>query len=109
MKRGSIREAAARTAAGVTAASAITWVAYGFHFNLSSATSVHLLLVTTLALQWGFVEASIVSVLSVAYLDYFFTQPLFVFSMTDAHDWVALATFEGVALVVSRLSNQIRQ
>jgi two-component system, OmpR family, sensor histidine kinase KdpD len=109
MTRRSIREAAGSTTAGITAASAITWIAYGFHFNLASATSVHLLLVTTLALQWGFIEASIVSVLSVAYLDYFFTQPLFGFSMTDAHDWVALATFEGVALVVSRLSNQIRR
>src|ERR1700722_18669845 len=101
MTRRSIREAAARTAAGITAASAITWIAYGFHFNLSSATSVHLLLVTMLALQWGFIEASIVSVFSVACLDYFFTQPYIVFYMTDAHDWVALATFEGVALVVS--------
>src|SRR5579859_4112589 len=109
MIRRSIREGAARTAAGITAASGVTWIAYAFHFNLSSATSVHLLLVTTLALQWGFVEASVVSVFSVACLDYFFTQPLFGFSMADTHDWVALATFEGVALVVSRLSNQIRK
>jgi two-component system, OmpR family, sensor histidine kinase KdpD len=109
MIRRSIREGAARTAAGITAASGITWIAYAFHFNLSSATSLHLLLVTILALQCGFVEASIISVLSVAYLDYFFTEPRFHFYMTDAHDWVALLTFEGVALVVSRLSNQIRQ
>jgi len=48
-----------------------------------------------------------VSLLSVALLDYFFTQPLFRFYMTDSHDWVALVTFESVALLVSRVSNQV--
>ena len=107
MKPG-ICKGAARTAAGVTAALGVSWTAFELHFNLSSATSLHLLLVTTLALQWGFVEASIVSVLSVGCLDYFFTDPVFAFDMRDSRDWVALLTFEGVALLASRLSNQVR-
>ncbi|WP_035348049.1 sensor histidine kinase [Edaphobacter aggregans] len=82
-------------------------MAYQFHFNLSSATSIHLFLVTAIALRWGFLEASAISLLSVVCLDYFFTQPLFQLYMTDTHDWVALATFESVALLVSRLSNQV--
>jgi two-component system, OmpR family, sensor histidine kinase KdpD len=106
MPAKTMRDIAIRIAAGVIAALLITLVAYRSHFNLSSATSVHLFLVTTIALQWGFLEASIVSLLSVACLDYFFTQPLFEFYMSDPHDWVALITFEGVALLVSRLSNQ---
>jgi two-component system sensor histidine kinase KdpD len=48
-----------------------------------------------------------VSLLSVACLDYFFTKPVFHFYMSDSHDWVALATFESVALLVSRISNQL--
>src|SRR5271155_1129588 len=107
MKLG-IREGAARTAAGITAALGVSWAAFELHFNLSSATSLHLLLVTTLALQWGLVEASIVSLLSVGCLDYFFTDPVFAFDMRDSRDWVALLTFEGVALLASRLSNQVR-
>jgi two-component system, OmpR family, sensor histidine kinase KdpD len=102
-----IRDVAVRIAGGIGAALLITWIAYRFHFNLSSATSVHLFLVTAIALRWGFLEASIVSLLSVACLDYFFTQPLFGFYMSDSHDWVALITFESVALLVSRLSNQV--
>ena len=102
-----IRKAAGKFVIGVSAALSITWLAYQFHFNLSSATSVHLLLVTVVALQWGFFEASVVSLLSVACLDYFFTQPLFKLYMSDSHDWVALVTFESVALLVSRLSNQV--
>jgi two-component system sensor histidine kinase KdpD len=107
MTKRTIREVVVRIAVGITAALLITWVAYRFHFNLSSATSIHLFLVTAIALRWGFLEASIVSLLSVACLDYFFTQPLFEFYMTDSHDWVALITFESVALLVSRLSNQV--
>ena len=50
---------------GIVAALLITEIAYGFHFNLSSATSVHLFLITVIALRWGFLEASIVSMVSV--------------------------------------------
>src|ERR1700722_18934693 len=107
MLKRTMRDVAIRITAGILAALLITWAAYRFHFNLSSATSVHLFLVTAIALRWGFLEASIVSLLSVACLDYFFTQPLFAFYMTDSHDWVALITFESVALLVSRLSNQV--
>jgi len=109
MLKRTIRDVAIRVIVGSTGALLITWATYRFHFNLSSATSVHLLLVTALALQWGFLEASIVSLLSVACLDYFFTQPLFKFYMTDSHDWIALITFESVALMVSRLSNQVNR
>src|ERR1700677_568604 len=107
MHKKTIRDTAIRIAVGILAALLITWVAYRFHFNLSSATSVHLFLVTAIALKWGFFEASVVSVISVGCLDYFFTEPLFRFYMSDPHDWVALATFESVALLVSRLSNQV--
>jgi two-component system sensor histidine kinase KdpD len=101
------REVALKMLLGVGAALSITWVAFYLHFNLSSATSVHLLLVTAIALRWGFLEASVVSLVSVACLDYFFTEPLFKLYMADTHDWVAIVTFESVALMVSRLSNQV--
>src|SRR5260370_37014825 len=107
MIKRTIRDVAVRIAVGIAAALLITWAAYRFHFNLSSATSLHLFLITAIGLRWGCLEASIVSLLSVACLDYFFTQPLFRFYMTDTHDWVALVTFESVALLVSRLSNQV--
>jgi hypothetical protein len=100
-------EVAAKMLVGVGAALSITCVAFFLRFNLSSATSLHLLLVTIIALRWGFLEASVVSLVSVACLDYFFTEPLFKLYMSDPHDWVALVTFESVALIVSRLSNRV--
>ena len=107
MTRKPIRVVAGRIAAGAGGSLLITCVAYRFHFNLSSATSVQLFLVTAIALRWGFIEAGIVSLLSVACLDYFFTEPLFRFYMADPHDWVALGAFESVALLVGSLSNQV--
>jgi len=109
MLHGKIRHIALRIIVGVAAALLSTGAAYKFHFNLSSATSLHLFLITAIALRWGFLEASAVSLVSVACLDYFFTVPLFQFYMADSHDWVALGTFESVALLVSRLSNQVNQ
>src|SRR5260370_7527688 len=103
MHKRTIRDTAIRIAAGILTALFMTWVAYRFHFNLSSATSIHLFLITAIALRWGFLEASIVSLLSVACLDYFFTQPLFRFYMTDTHDWVPLVPFQSLALLLNPL------
>ena len=85
----------------------LSLIAFRFHLNLSSATSVHLFLVVSIALRWGFVEASFASIVSVACLDYFFTDPLFEFYISDSHDWVALITFEAAALLVSKLSIRV--
>jgi two-component system sensor histidine kinase KdpD len=98
-----------RLLAGAGAVACVTWVAFQLHLNLSTATSLHLLLVILIALRWGFWEASIASILSVLCLDYFFTAPLFALYMSDSSDWIALTTFETVALLVSRLSNHTRR
>ncbi|MGC2398209.1 MAG: ATP-binding protein [Acidobacteriaceae bacterium] len=104
-----MRVTGGRIAAGIAAAMLITLAAFRLHFNLSAATSVHLFLVTAIALRWGFLEASLVSMCSVACLDYFFTDPLFQFYIADSHNWVALGAFEGVALMVARLSGQVNR
>ena len=97
-----------RMGLGCFAALLVTLIAFRLHFNLSSATSLYLFLVTAIALRWGFLEAGIVSLLCVACLDYFFTEPLFAFYISDSHDWVALLTFEAAALLVSKLSTKVK-
>ncbi len=102
-----IRAKILRIAIGYAVALFLTFSAFRLHFNLSSATSLHLFLVAVIALRWGFLEASAVSLLSVACLDYFFTDPLFAFYISDSRDWVAMGTFEAMALLVSSLSNRV--
>jgi len=55
MTKETIRSVTIRVVVGIAAALFVTWVAYRFHFNLSSATSIHLFLVTAIALRWGVV------------------------------------------------------
>jgi two-component system sensor histidine kinase KdpD len=87
--------------------SGLALLTYGgsiLQINLTTISFLNLLLVLTVALLWGFWQASFTSLLAVACLDYFFLPPLFRFNITDPQDWVTLGAFEFTAIVVSRLS-----
>jgi two-component system sensor histidine kinase KdpD len=88
---------------------AITGLAYGLHAKAFIAGFLYLLLILPVAFRWGFLEATVASIMAIACLDYFFTQPLLHFYMSDPQDWVALSAFEAVVLVVSRLARRLRQ
>jgi len=82
----------------------LTYCAFVLHVNLTTISSLFLLVVVAMASFCGFWQASLTSILAVACLDYFFMPPVFRFNITDQQDWVALLTFEATALVISRLS-----
>lgn len=79
------------------------------HLNLATAISVYLFVTLAIADKAGFAEASIVSIVATLSLEYYFAPPLFSFRVDRPENWVALATFEGISLMVSRLSNQARR
>ncbi|MGH9403753.1 MAG: DUF4118 domain-containing protein [Terriglobia bacterium] len=83
-----------------------TWLAFHARLNLASSGFLYLVFVVLAAVYGGFWEATAVSVVAVACLNYFFIQPLFTFTVNDPRNWVALGAFEFTALVVSRLSHQ---
>ena len=83
-----------------------TWLAFHVGLNLASSGFLYLVFVVLAAVYGGFWEATIVSVVAFACLDYFFVQPLFTFAVDDPRNWLALGAFEFTALVVSRLSQQ---
>lgn len=88
---------------------AVTAVAYKSHTKSFVAGFFYLLPILWFSFQWGWLEATIASVLAVGCLDYFFTEPLLHFYMADAQDWIAIAGFESVVLVVSRLAHRLRE
>jgi two-component system sensor histidine kinase KdpD len=94
-------------ATGLTVA-IITWIAYHMQAKAFIVGFLYLLLVLPVAFLWGFLEATVASILAIGCLDYFFTQPLFHFYMSDPQDWVALIAFEAVVLIVSRLASRLR-
>jgi two-component system sensor histidine kinase KdpD len=94
----------AQCLAACVALAILTWVGFALRLNLATASFLYLLLVVMMALLCGFWQASITSVLAVGCLDYFFTQPLLHFVMTDPQEVVALGAFEVTTIVISRLS-----
>jgi two-component system sensor histidine kinase KdpD len=106
-KREAVRSVA-RAAAGPATALLLNYCAFRLHLNLSTASSTSLLVIVLTALKFGFWEATGSSLVAVACLDYFFTLPVLSFRIVDPQDWMALASFEFTALVVSRLSIQVQ-
>jgi len=94
------------TLAGCWVVALLTFTGYVLHFNPAPVGFLFLLVVVCVAILCGFWQASIVSVLACACLDYFFYPPLFSFTISDSSDWVALGSFEVSALIVSRLSSR---
>jgi two-component system sensor histidine kinase KdpD len=58
------------------------------------------------AVYGGFWQATWISVISVACLDYFFNEPIFSFTVDRLSNWVDLAAFEFTALIISQLSTR---
>src|ERR1700733_8539818 len=79
---------------------------YVLHFNSAPVGFLFLLVVVSEAILCGFWQATVVSILACACLDYFFYPPFLTFNMWDPQDWVALGAFEISALVVSRVSSR---
>jgi two-component system sensor histidine kinase KdpD len=96
-----------RILATVLIIATLTSVAYECHAKAFVAGFLYLLPIVFIAFGWGWLEATVASVLAAASLDYFFTAPVFRFTMADSQDWVALGGFEAVVLVVSRLAGRL--
>jgi len=92
--------------AGCWVVAIITFSGFVLHFDSAPVGFLLLLDAVSVAILCGFWQASIVSILACACLDYFFYPPLMTFRISDPRDWVALGAFEISALVVSRLSSR---
>jgi two-component system sensor histidine kinase KdpD len=92
--------------AGCWLVALITFSGYVLHFGSTPVGFLLLLDVVSIAILCGFWQATIVSILACACLDYFFYPPLLQFTIGDPQDWVALGAFEISALVVSRVSTR---
>ncbi len=82
---------------------ACTWLSFRFGQGFAFTGFLDLILVVLTALYGGLWQATAISVLAAACLNYFFVPPIFSFVNSPAN-WVALCAFEFTALVISRLS-----
>jgi two-component system sensor histidine kinase KdpD len=85
---------------------ACTLISFRLGQNLGSAGFLYLVFVVLAAVYGGFWQATLISLVSVACLDFFFDEPIFSFTVDRLSNWVELGAFEFTALVISKLSNQ---
>ena len=83
-----------------------TWISFRLGQNLASVGFLYLVFVVLAAVYGGFWQATLISLISVACLDYFFSEPIFSFRVDRISDWVELGAFELTALVITQLSNR---
>jgi two-component system sensor histidine kinase KdpD len=83
-----------------------TWVCFRLNTHLASVGFLYLVFVVLAAVYGGFWQATLLSVISVASLDYFFDEPIFSFSVERVSNWVELGVFEFTAVVITQLSNR---
>jgi len=95
--------ALAQCLATCAAIALLTSVAFILQTNLLTIGLLYLMVVVTVASVFGFWQASLTSLLAVLLLDYFFEPPLFSFTVESPALFVALVTFVGIALAISRL------
>jgi two-component system sensor histidine kinase KdpD len=93
-------------ALGCVALALVTAVAYCLHFPIATVGFIYLLVVVVVALSYGIWQATFISLIAVSCLNYFFIPPVFSFVVSDDRDWIALASFQVCALIVSRLSSR---
>ena len=90
-------------AAGIAASTGVT---YKLHAPLATAGFIYLIVVVAVSLAYGIWQGTIISLLAVSSLNYFFIPPTFSFAVADDRDWIALVSFQVCALMVSRLSSR---
>lgn len=79
----------------------------GYRTTSVDATTVgfaYLLLVLIVASTWGFLEASISSLLAALAFNFFFFPPIGTFVISDPQHWVAVFSLFATSLIASRLS-----
>jgi two-component system sensor histidine kinase KdpD len=94
---------------GCLAVGMVTYFCFQFHLNLTITSFFYLIVVVLQSLRGNFVSSAFVSLLTVACLDFFFTEPLFSFEVTNPLDILALISYLITGLVITRLTMRARR
>ncbi|QEE28287.1 DUF4118 domain-containing protein [Terriglobus albidus] len=82
---------------------------FGDRLQLAFACVIYLLLTIIVAWQARFRAAVVTAVYATLCLDYFFTEPKRTLRLVSIADFASVTAFASVALLVSHLSNRVRQ
>ena len=86
----------------------LTLVTFRLHAPPDMASLLYLLAIVLISLQGRLIVALLSTIVALLLLDYFFTPPLFEFTLQDPIDIMAEFTFSATALVVTALVSRMR-
>jgi signal transduction histidine kinase len=87
----------------------VSFICFRLQLNLATAALLYLIVVVLLSLKGSFVSSSVVSLIAVGCLAYFFAPPIFSFRVDDSLNVVAMVAFLTTSLVITRLVSQVRK
>lgn len=98
-----------KTIVGGVLVGSLTVISFRLHLNFATTGFLYLVVVVLQSLTGSLASSALISIVSVACLDYFFVPPVFSFQVTNPLDAVALLSFLVTGLVITRLTTQVRK
>jgi K+-sensing histidine kinase KdpD len=90
---GRFRHFAALWVAGILILAFVTWACFQLGLNVTTTAFSFLIVIVLLSLLDSYVSSVLFSIVATGCLDYFFTEPLFSFTVASVEDITALAAF----------------
>jgi PAS domain S-box-containing protein len=106
--RPRLRAVAAQFLLGVIGLTSVTLVCFQLDFGVARTGFAYVILIALVSLLGSFSVSVILSIIAVACLNYFFTQPLFSFRVDDPDDIARIAAFWATSLVVTAVTTKLR-
>jgi PAS domain S-box-containing protein len=100
---------AAQFLLGSIALALVTLVFYRLHVDLASTAFAYLIVIVLASLIGSFVISTLLAIMSVAGLAYFFTPPVFEFRISTPEHLVVVVAFLLTSLIVTRLIRSTRR
>ena len=100
---------AIRAIPGIVVVASVTFICFGLGLNPTATGFLYLIVVLLQSLLGDFVSAAVVSVIADLCLNFFFVPPVFSFRVSDSSDIWALVSFLVAALIITRLTTQVRR
>jgi two-component system sensor histidine kinase KdpD len=103
-----LKKSARNALIGSLAATLLAVICFRIHIDFASVIPLYVLLVVLQSLTGDFRSCAFVAIISTAYLDLFFTEPLFSLRIDHPLNALALAAFLITSLVITRLVSRVR-
>ena len=107
-QRPRLHAVAAQFLLGIAGVALVTFVCFRIGFGVGRTSFAYVILIALLSLLGSFGVSLVLSIVSVACLNYFFVPPLFVFRVDDPDDIVRMAAFLTTSLLVTALTTKLR-